>query len=105
MPTRRNSGGSIKNGFGADSVGYAFSDETANALYLVWDDGAREHLDKAQGLYNAFADIIDAYTPAANDYLAKIADTVYEAQVTQAKANGWDASIIVNRPLTFPYAS
>jgi hypothetical protein len=97
--------GQITNGFGDNSVGYVFSDEAADAMYWVWDDGGTVHPDKSQNLYTAFADIIEAYIPAATDYLAASANAIYEEQVAEAKRNGQDASIIVRPPHTFPYTS
>lgn len=74
--------------FGDNSSGYSVDESDIEALYVVWDDGAVAHKAQSTRLFEVYKQQIQDAKTAANEYLEKLAQDKYEAEIKQAKESG-----------------
>lgn len=81
-----------------DEFGYPLTNEAAEDLYYVWDDGATQHMERAQRLYKYFKPRIDFYREAALKFHLE----QFEGDRQLAKEKGWDPALI-QKPTAYRY--
>jgi hypothetical protein len=94
--------GRISNGFGDNAYGYPYDERIRDTIYEVWDNCATDG-KRYEELYEAFEDIIDFYAEPALTYLQDLYDKQREAELAEAKKNGWDSSLVNTSKAEFPY--
>jgi len=68
-------------------------------LYYVWDDGASQHLESAERLYDAYCDAIDRNIAQAKS----IQQEAFNHYAADAQKNGWDTTILPEAGGKNPY--